>query len=88
MDELIDSPGEAQMFSKMDTNRAGFHIAVDVSDHGKTAFTSQNRFYQLTCLQFCVKNSPILLQHIMDNILSCVKYKFALLHLDEILIMS
>lgn len=48
MDECINNPGEAKVFSMLDANSGYQKTRIDGRDRHKTAFTSHHVLYRLT----------------------------------------
>lgn len=88
MDERIDSLGEATVFSTLDANGSYWQIEIEKSDRDKTAFTSPHGLYRFIRMPFGLRNAPGTFQRTMDVILSTVKWQFALVYLDDIVVFS
>ena len=88
MDECIDSLGEAVIFSTLDCNSGYWQIPVAQEDKDKTAFISHYGLYRWLRMPFGLKNAPGTFQRAADIILASVKWQFALVYLDDIIVYS
>ena len=88
MDECMDSLGTAKTFSTLDANSGYWQVEIDPKDRDKTAFTSHHGLYRFIRMPFGLKNAPATFQRAIDVILSSVKWQFALVYLDDIVIFS
>lgn len=88
MDECIDSLGDAQVFSTLDCNSGYWQIEVETEDRPKTAFVTHHGVYQYTRMPFGLKNAPATFQRAVDMILASVKWQYAIVYLDDIVIFS
>ena len=88
MDECIDSLGSANVFSTLDCNSGYWQLPVADEDQDKTTFTCHAGSYKFLRLPFGLRNAPATFQRAMDIILSRVRWKYALVYLDDIIIFS
>ena len=88
MDECIDSLGEATIFSTLDCNSGYWQIEIDDRDKDKTTFTSHSGLFRFLRMPFGLRNAPATFQRAVDIILSKVKWQFALVYLDDVIIYS
>lgn len=86
MDELIESLGDATLFSTLDANSGYWQILLDQESKDRTSFTCHAVFYRFKRLPFGLINAPATFQRALDLILSIVRYEFALVYLDDIII--
>ena len=88
MDECIDSLGDAQLFSTLDANSGYWQIEMAEEDKNKTAFTTHYGLFRYLRMPFGLKNAPATFQRAIDIILSTVKWQFALIYLDDVVVFS
>ena len=88
MDECIDSLGGAEVFSTLDSNSGYWQVDIPMEDRDKTVFVTNNGLFQYTRMPFGLRNAPETVQRSMYIVLSSVKWQFALVYLDDIVIFS
>ena len=88
MDDCLDSLGEAQFFSTLDCNAGYWQIPISKEDRHLTTFTCHCGLYQCTRLPFGLCNAPATFQRAIDMILAGVKWQYALVYLDDIIVFS
>ena len=88
MDECIDSLGDATVFTTLDCNSGYWQVEVDEPDRDKTTFTSHMGLFRFIRMPFGLKNAPATFQRAVDIVLSRVKWQYALVYLDDVIIYS
>lgn len=88
MDDCLDSLGNALFFSTLDCNAGYWQIPIREEDRCLTAFTCHCGTYQCTRLPFGLCNAPATFQRAIDMILTGVKWQYALVYLDDIIVFS
>lgn len=88
LDEQIDSLGHAKYFSTLDANCGYWQIPLSEQDIEKTAFVSHAGFFEFLRMPFGLCNAPATFQRTMDILLSGVRFQFALIYLDDIIVYS
>ena len=88
MNECIESLWDAKVFSNLNANSGYRQILIAPKDREKTTFTTHSGKYAFTRKPFGLKNAPATYQREIDMILTTVKWQFALVYLDDILVFS
>ena len=88
MDECIDSLGDATVFTTLDCNSGYWQVEIAEEDHDKATFASHSRLYRFLRMPFGLQNAPATFQRAVDIILSGVKWKTALVYLDDVIVYS
>ena len=83
IDNTLDQLGNAKFFSAMDLISGYWQVKLPPSEQEKCAIITSNRIYQPTCMPQGLCNVPATFQHIMDTILSDLKYSCVLIYLDN-----
>jgi Reverse transcriptase (RNA-dependent DNA polymerase) len=82
------SLGGAQYFSTLDANSGYWQIAVNPADRDKTTITTHRGLYRFKRLPFGLVSAPATFQREIDVILSSVRFRCALMYLDDIIVFS
>lgn len=88
LDECIDMLGDATIFSILDANSRNWQVEISKEDRDKTAFTSNWGLFRFSCILFRLKNALGMFQQAMDVRLTKVKWQFAFVYLDGMVIFS
>ena len=88
MDECLDSLGDATIFSTLDCNSGYWQIPIEERDRDKTAFVTHCGVHRFKRMPFGLCNAPATFQRALDMLLSKVKWKYALVYLDDVIIYS
>ena len=88
MDEYIDSLGDATVFTTLDANSGYWQVEMAEEDRDKTTFVSHYGMYRFIRMPFGLTNAPATFQRALDIILSRVKWRFALVYIDDIIVYS
>jgi hypothetical protein len=88
MDECLDSLGDAVIFSTLDCNSGYWQIPIDKKDRDKTAFVTHCGLHRFTRMPFGLVNAPATFQRAVDMILAQVKWEYALVYLDDVIVYS
>ncbi len=88
MNECIDWLGNAQVFWTLDANSGYWQIEVDEADRDYTAFVSHHGLYRYKRMPFGLRNAPSTFQRAIDIVLASVKWRYAIVYLDDIIVFS
>jgi hypothetical protein len=65
-----------------------WQIEIEEKDKTKTAFTTEDGHYEFNRIPFGLANALKTLQHFLDIVLRPVKTKFAMVYLDDVILLS
>ena len=88
MVECIDSLPDERISNTMDANSGIWQILIAPKDRDKTTFTTHLGTYAFTRMPFRPKNAPATYQWAIDKILTTVRWQFALVSSDDIIVFS
>lgn len=88
MNEWIDFLAEAAVFYTLDDNSGCCEVEIDKRALKMTAFTLHHELYLFIRMSFGLENSPGTFQRTMNVTFAAVKWKFTLVHLNDIVIYS
>jgi hypothetical protein len=88
MDECLDSLGEAGIFTTLDCNSGYWQITVAPEDRDKIPFVSHEGLHRNIRMLFGLVNAPATFQRSIDLMSISVKWKQALIYLDDVIIFS
>lgn len=86
IDDLILYLARAKFFADLDLNSGYWQLAIKESDKHKTAFVTPSGLYEFNVLPFGLKTSGAIFQRTMDKVLGGLKYKNAIVYIDNILV--
>lgn len=86
MNECINGPETANVFSTLDANSGYWQIELDENNIYKTVFVTHNKLYRYTCMSFGLKNTSATFQRAMNTILAPVKWQDALVYIYDVFI--
>lgn len=88
MDECLDSIGYKSIFSRLDCNWSYWQLPLHPDDIYKTTFTSHYGTFRYARMPFWLKNAPATFQRSVDVAQSSVKWHFAQVYIEDIIIFS
>jgi transposase InsO family protein len=88
IDATLDRLGGSMYFSTMDLLSGFWQVPVRESDKAKTAFCTTSGLYEWNVMPMGLINSPATFQRLMDRVLGKLRYTFALVYLDDIMVHS
>jgi transposase InsO family protein len=88
IDATLDRLGGGQYFTTMDLLSGFWQVPVREADRNKTAFCTTSGLYEWNCMPMGLINSPATFQRLMDRVLGKLRYTFALVYLDDIMVHS
>src|ERR1700730_17030009 len=86
--DLLDVPGKAKIYTKLDLRHAYHLVCIAKGDEWKTAFRTRYRSFEWCVMPFGLTNAPATFQHFMNDIFSDLLDMFMVIYLDDILIYS
>ena len=88
INSLMERPGQARVFSKLDL-ASGYHqIAVKEEQIQKTAFRTQQGHWEFIVMPFQLCNAPASFQRLMNKVFFGTIGGFILVYLDDILVFN
>lgn len=88
MDQCNDSLGEAAVFFTLGANQKFWRVEAKETECDRTALTSHYGLYRLIQMPFRLTDVPGIYQRPMDVILSPVKWRSALVYIDDTIVFS
>lgn len=88
IDDILDSLGNAKIFSTLDATSGYHQIPLAEEDIPKTAFQTRSGLYEYVRMPFGLTNAPAAFQRTMDSIFKEERNKFLQVYLDDIIIFS
>jgi len=88
LNDLLDTPRKAQIYSKIDLKSAYHLVHIAKGDEWKTAFCTCYGSFKWLVISFGLSNAPSVFQRFMNDIFSDVLNVFVVIYLDDILIYS
>ena len=88
IDDTLSALNGSRYFSTFDLNQGFWNILLEAASKVKTAFMTPIGQYQWKRLPFGLKNAPAIFQRYMDLVLAGVKWHYALVFVDDIIVYS
>src|SRR6202021_2366523 len=86
--DLLDSPGRARIYTKIDLQHAYHLVHIAEGDEWKTAFRTRYGSFEWLVMPFGLTNAPAAFQRFMNDIFSDLLDVNVTVYLDDILIYS
>jgi hypothetical protein len=86
--ELLEQLGSAKIFIKIELRGAYNLVQVTEGDEWKTTFRTRYGHFEYLVMPFGLTNTPIVFQHMMNDIFWEYLDHFVVIYLDDILIYS
>ncbi|QRV84569.1 Retrotransposable element Tf2 protein [Ceratobasidium sp. AG-Ba] len=86
--ELVDQVKNAKIYSKLDLRWGFNNICIKEGDEWKTAFRTAYGIYKYLVMPFGLKNTPAVLQRMMNHIFRHLLGATVVVYMDDILIFS
>ncbi|KAE8239157.1 hypothetical protein A4X03_0g8690, partial [Tilletia caries] len=88
IDAVFDTLTGKTIFSSLDALR-GFHqLPVKLEDRWKTAFVCHRGLFQYKAVPFGLRNAPAVFQRLMDRLLTALRWRHAVVYIDDIVVAS
>ena len=81
--DALDSLAGASVFSVLDLKSGFWQIQMQEDSKQKTAFATHNGLYEFLTMPFGLVNSGASFQRLVGHILKGLKYRFALIYIDD-----
>lgn len=88
IDECIDSLRDSKLFTTLDGNSGFWQVRVDERDPDKNSFTSIYGMYRFKRMPLGFKNAPGTFPRAINEILTKVKWQYALAFQEDVIIFS
>ncbi|CAA7258940.1 unnamed protein product [Cyclocybe aegerita] len=86
--DLLDAPGKAKVFTKIDLRHTYHLVRIADGDKWKTMFWTHYGSFEWRVMPFSLSNTPAAFQRFMNNIFSDLINISVIIYLDDILIYS
>lgn len=86
IDDLLSYLSGAEYFASLDMLSGYWQIPIEENDKYKTAFVTINGLYEFNVLPFGLATSGACFQRMVDQALGDIKYKGAIVYIDDILV--
>jgi hypothetical protein len=86
--DLLDSPGKARIYTKIDLRHAYHLVRIGEGDEWKTTFRTRYGSFEWLVMPFGLSNAPAAFQRFMNDVFSDMLDVNVVVYLDDILIYS
>ena len=88
INDLLDSPRKARIYSKIDLRHAYHLVRINKGDEWKTTFRTRYGSFEWCVMPFGLTNAPAAFQRFINDVLGDLLDIYVLVYLDDILIYS
>ncbi|KAE8228256.1 hypothetical protein CF326_g6819 [Tilletia indica] len=88
IDAVFDTLTGKTVFSSLDALRGYHQMPVKVEDRWKTAFVCHRGLFQYKTVPFGLRNAPAVFQRLMDRLLGALRWRHAVVYIDDIVVAS
>ncbi|KAE8217899.1 hypothetical protein CF319_g8119 [Tilletia indica] len=86
IDSVFNSLVGKKVFSSLDALRGYHQLGVREQDRWKTAFTCHRGLFQYKTIPFGLRNAPAVFQRLMDALLGELRWKDAVVYIDDVVV--
>ena len=86
--DLLDAPGKARIYTKLDLRHAYHLLRIAEGDEPKTAFRTRYGSFEFRVVPFGLTNAPAAFQRFLNDIFADLLDVYVIVYLDDILIYS
>jgi len=86
--DLLDSPGKARIYTKIDLQHAYHLVRIRKGEEWKTTFRTKYDLFEWLVMPFGLSNAPSAFQRFMNNVFTDMLDICVIVYLDDILIYS
>ncbi|KAE8218234.1 hypothetical protein CF319_g7853 [Tilletia indica] len=88
IDAVFDTLTGKTVFSSLDALRGYHQLPVKSEDRWKTAFICHRGLFQYKTVPFGLRNAPAVFQRLMDRLLAALRWRHAVVYIDDIVVAS
>ncbi|KAE8264771.1 hypothetical protein A4X09_0g6863 [Tilletia walkeri] len=88
IDAVFNTLAGRRIFSSLDAIRGYHQLGVKPEDRWKTAFVCHKGLYHYKTVPFGLRNAPAVFQRLMDRILGDLRWKDAVVYIDDVVVAS
>lgn len=87
-DDVFEALGGSTLFSALDAVKGYHQLPIVPADRWKTAFSCHRGLYNYKRIPFGLRGAPAYFQRFMDTLLGSLRWRSAMVYLDDIVIFS
>ncbi|KAE8227817.1 hypothetical protein CF326_g7271 [Tilletia indica] len=88
IDAVFDTLTGKKVFSSLDALRGYHQMPIRPEDRWKTAFVCHRGLFQYKTVPFGLRNAPAVFQRLMDRLLAALRWRHAVVYIDDIVVAS